>query len=123
MKQSQSPCPGCNGTGQMVYFGGVSRFQFSYTDCPECNGVGFLSQSHTNNCLQGQDLTDATHLSQAKADLFLQTLAQTLVDTLRQGEKIQLRGFGSFSCSTSDTTTKTIHFSPAKHLLQNLMAS
>jgi len=34
------PCQGCNGTGQVTWFGGVSRFQFSYDECPECNGTG-----------------------------------------------------------------------------------
>jgi DnaJ-class molecular chaperone len=121
MKQSQPPpCPGCNGTGQMTSFGGVSRFQFSYTDCPECNGVGFLNQS-PGDCLQPKDLANKTTLSTKKAEDFLKALAQTLSNTLLQGEKIQLRGFGSFCCSSSGSAPPgKIRFIPAKQLLQNL---
>jgi Bacterial DNA-binding protein len=121
MKQSQQPpCPGCNGTGQMTWFGGVSRFQFSYTDCPECNGVGFLNQT-PDDCLQAKDLVNKTSLSTEKADDFLKALAQILFDALLQGEKIQLRGFGSFSCSSSDSASpEKIRFIPAGQLLQCL---
>ena len=45
------PCPGCNGTGQTTYFGGVSRFLLSYEDCPECNGVGFLKPEPDDNLI------------------------------------------------------------------------
>lgn len=121
MKQSQPPpCPGCNGTGQMTWFGGVSRFQFSYTDCPECNGVGFLSQT-PSDCLRAEDLATQTTLSTEKADDFLKALAQILSESLLQGEKIQLRGFGSFSCSASGSAPlKKICFIPSKHLLHSL---
>lgn len=44
MKQrDKRDCPGCSGTGQVSWFGGVSRFHFTYADCPECNGTGFIS--------------------------------------------------------------------------------
>ncbi|AGF77189.1 bacterial nucleoid DNA-binding protein [Desulfocapsa sulfexigens DSM 10523] len=121
MKQTQPPpCPGCNGTGQMTWFGGVSRFQFSYTDCPECHGVGFLVNTN-DNCLQPQDLTDRTALSSIQADRFLKALAQVLSQTLIGGEKVQLRGFGSFSKYSSTVPgTQKIHFSSAKRLLQKL---
>jgi len=35
-----TPCPGCNGSGQTSYFGGESRFMFTWEDCPECCGTG-----------------------------------------------------------------------------------
>jgi hypothetical protein len=121
MKQSQrQPCPGCNGTGQMTWFGGVSRFQFSYTDCPECNGFGFLEQT-ANTSLQAEDIENISSLSTEKTHDFLEALAQILSKTLVQGESIKLRGFGSFSCSSSSSVSKTkISFSPAKQLLKTL---
>ena len=42
---TRQPCPGCSGTGQVSWFGGVSRFQFTYSDCPECDGTGILNDS------------------------------------------------------------------------------
>jgi len=35
-------CEFCNGTGQISYFKGVSRFLLSSEDCPECAGIGFI---------------------------------------------------------------------------------
>ncbi len=35
-------CPICNGTGQISFFKGVSRFLLSCEECPECGGLGFL---------------------------------------------------------------------------------
>jgi nucleoid DNA-binding protein len=104
----------------MTWFGGVSRFQFSYTDCPECNGVGFLSPP-PDNCLQAEDLENKTTLPTEKTDVFLKTLAQILTNTLQQGEKIQLRGFGSFSCSSSASAShKKIRFIPSIQLQKSL---
>ena len=122
MKNSNPrPCPGCNGTGQMTWFGGVSRFQFSYTDCPECNGVGFLDTERGGDYLQPSTLTINNSLTTSQADNFLKALAQILSETLSQNKKIQLRGFGSFSCSASASSQqKNIHFSPSKKLLQKL---
>ncbi len=34
------PCPGCNGSGQTSFFGGESRFMFTWEDCPDCCGTG-----------------------------------------------------------------------------------
>ncbi len=42
-EQPLDRCPGCSGSGQVSWFGGVSRFQFSQADCPECHGTGILS--------------------------------------------------------------------------------
>lgn len=33
-------CPSCNGTGQISYFQGESRFLLSYEECPDCYGTG-----------------------------------------------------------------------------------
>lgn len=38
----KSPCQTCNGTGQVSFFKGVSRFLLSEEECPECGGVGFV---------------------------------------------------------------------------------
>lgn len=35
-------CEFCNGTGQISFFKGVSRFLLSSEDCPECAGLGFI---------------------------------------------------------------------------------
>ena len=35
-------CEFCNGTGQIKFFKGVSRFLLSSEDCPECAGIGFI---------------------------------------------------------------------------------
>ena len=121
MKNSNPPpCPGCNGTGQMTWFGGVSRFQFSYTDCPECNGVGFLD-TEPDDTLQSSELTINSTLTSSQADDFLKALARILSETLSKDEKIQLRGFGSFYCSASASSQqKNICFSPSKKLQQKL---
>ena len=34
-------CEICNGSGQISYFKGVSRFLLSWEDCPECHGSGY----------------------------------------------------------------------------------
>jgi len=34
-------CLNCNGTGQISFFKGVSRFLLSCEECPECAGLGF----------------------------------------------------------------------------------
>jgi len=115
----KAPCPGCNGTGQMTWFGGVSRFQFSYTDCPECNGFGFLDQP-VDDSLRAEDLAQESGLSLEKADVFLKVLAQILSNSLQQGEKIQLRGFGSFSPLISKIPQQHIQFRPAKQLFNTI---
>jgi len=33
-------CPFCNGSGQTSFFGGESRFMFTWEDCPDCCGTG-----------------------------------------------------------------------------------
>lgn len=37
-----SPCPGCGGSGQSSFFGGESRFMFTWEDCPDCCGTGIV---------------------------------------------------------------------------------
>jgi excinuclease UvrABC ATPase subunit len=104
----------------MTWFGGVSRFQFSYTDCPECNGFGFLEQT-ADRSLQAVHLKNTSNLSTEQTHAFLKTLAHILSKTLVQGETIRLRGFGSFRCNSSKSESKTkISFSPAKQLLKTL---
>lgn len=42
-KEKSTPpplCPFCNGSGQTSYFGGESRFMFTWEDCPDCCGTG-----------------------------------------------------------------------------------
>lgn len=42
------PCEYCNGTGQISFFGGVSRFSISYEECLECAGLGYIPQDPTS---------------------------------------------------------------------------
>ena len=35
------PCDLCDGSGQISYFMGVSRFLLSWEECPRCGGMGF----------------------------------------------------------------------------------
>ncbi|MEA3467048.1 MAG: HU family DNA-binding protein [Thermodesulfobacteriota bacterium] len=109
------PCPGCNGTGQMTWFGGVSRFQFSYEDCPECNGVGFLIPAEKN--IISAEKIACSALSPTQAEQFLKALTQILSTTLSKDETIQLRGFGSFSRVSTKSSLTKIRFTPGKKLL------
>ncbi len=36
----KKPCPVCEGSGQISYFGGESRFVITWEDCPDCLGSG-----------------------------------------------------------------------------------
>lgn len=38
--RKNTPCIGCNGSGQTASFGGESRFMFTWEDCPDCCGTG-----------------------------------------------------------------------------------
>ena len=38
-------CEICDGSGQISFFKGVSRFLLSWEDCPECGGMGFVYDS------------------------------------------------------------------------------
>ena len=42
MADKKTTCILCNGSGQVSYFKGVSRFLLSEEDCPECGGTGFV---------------------------------------------------------------------------------
>ncbi len=114
-----TPCPGCNGTGQMTWFGGVSRFQFSYDDCPECNGTGFLDPP-PENTLQPEQIASGSGLSQPQLERFLQLLAQILSETLLHGEAVQLRGFGTFQMASSTQDKKQLTFTPGLQLRKAL---
>ena len=113
-----SPCPGCNGTGQMTWFGGVSRFQFSYEDCPECDGVGFLVPAEKSSVSAGEITCNS--LPPIQAEQFLKALAQILSSTMSKGESIQLRGFGSFSRVSTGASLAKIKFTADKKLLLEL---
>lgn len=41
MEKSKKICEFCNGSGQVSYFKGVSRFLLTEEECPECEGIGF----------------------------------------------------------------------------------
>ncbi len=113
-----SPCPGCNGTGQMTWFGGVSRFQFSYEDCPECNGVGFLIPAE--DPIVSAEKIAGSGLSPVQTEQFLKALAEVLSTAMSKGESIQLRGFGSFSRVSTGSSSAEIRFTPGKKLQQKL---
>lgn len=43
--QKSTSCPWCNGTGQISYFGGESRFMFTWEDCSDCCGTGLVFEA------------------------------------------------------------------------------
>ena len=45
-------CEICNGSGQVSYFKGVSRFLVSWEECPECAGLGYKISSGTSGELE-----------------------------------------------------------------------
>jgi DnaJ-class molecular chaperone len=108
-RKQPPPCPGCSGTGQIHFFGGVSRFQFSYEECPECCGTGILDLPDTNSMSLAE--------SSAVSEQFLAILSETLTKALTDGETVRLRGFGSFSCRTNTAGKRSIRFLPAGSLL------
>ncbi len=110
MNSKPPPCPGCSGTGQIHFFGGVSRFQFSYEECPECCGTGILDLPADN----GTGLADIAAVSEK----FLASLSEILTTALVNGETIRLRGFGSFSRQQNANGKYSIRFLPARNLLQ-----
>ncbi len=46
MKES---CKVCNGSGQLSYFKGESRFLLSWEECPECSGLGYILSEEEDN--------------------------------------------------------------------------
>jgi len=46
--KKNSPCIGCGGSGQTSYFGGASRFMFTWEDCPDCHGTGVNLQENAD---------------------------------------------------------------------------
>lgn len=42
-------CPGCGGSGQTSFFGGASRFMFTWEDCPDCCGTGVVLERTDND--------------------------------------------------------------------------
>ena len=40
--EENEQCPGCNGSGQISFFQGESRFLLTMEECPECCGTGIL---------------------------------------------------------------------------------
>lgn len=43
-----------------------------------------------------EEVADMTQLSKKHAEIVVNTVFESIVDSLRSGEKIELRGFGSF---------------------------
>ena len=43
-----------------------------------------------------EEVADMTQLSRKHAEIVVNTVFESIVDSLRSGEKIELRGFGSF---------------------------
>jgi len=46
--QGRKSCPTCNGSGQVTFFQGVSRFLLTWEECPECAGLGYLVSDDGN---------------------------------------------------------------------------
>lgn len=102
----------------MTWFGGVSRFQFSYDDCPECNGVGFLIPAE-NNCLIAS-IVECSGFSSIQAERFLNTLTQIISTGLTEGKSVKIRGFGSFTRVSTESSPTQIRFTPGKDLLREV---
>lgn len=47
--KKNSPCKGCGGSGQTSFFGGASRFMFTWEDCPDCHGTGVQLDNNPAN--------------------------------------------------------------------------
>lgn len=49
-------CPGCNGSGQISFFQGESRFLLTMAEFPECCGTGiFRKRSASERCIHNCD--------------------------------------------------------------------
>lgn len=64
----QSACPGCSGSGQVNWFGGVSRFHFTYSECPECNGTGLVDTQAIQQQSQGERVMWKVNVDTEKCD-------------------------------------------------------
>ena len=51
----KQPCEFCNGTGQMSYFQGESRFLLTHDECHDCNGTGLKQQEVESDSSPVQD--------------------------------------------------------------------
>ncbi len=53
----QKQCPTCNGSGQISYFLGESRFLLTYEECPDCMGTGIVQEENDSeqNSFDEQD--------------------------------------------------------------------
>lgn len=47
LPKKTTPCIGCGGSGQTSFFGGASRFMFTWEDCPDCHGTGITLDEPT----------------------------------------------------------------------------
>ncbi len=52
---TKQPCEFCNGTGQMSYFQGESRFLLTHDECQDCYGTGLKQQEVDSDLSQDQD--------------------------------------------------------------------
>ncbi|MEN8189774.1 MAG: HU family DNA-binding protein [Thermodesulfobacteriota bacterium] len=117
------PCAFCNGSGQISYFKGVSRFLLSEEECPECGGTGIapVAQAVMTHAVAvdaelQRAITTCSGLSPEQAELFLTTLADQLTAVLSRGEVIRLRGFGSFMPTGIKPSMVSIGFRPGRRL-------
>jgi integration host factor subunit beta len=78
-----------------------------------------------------EEVATITQLTKKHAEIIVNTVFESIVDSLRAGEKIELRGFGSFRIRRRDSRTgrnpktgagvvvpakKVPHFKPGKEL-------
>lgn len=40
------PCEACDGSGQITFFQGASRFLMSWEECPVCGGLGSIPEQN-----------------------------------------------------------------------------
>lgn len=51
----KQPCEFCNGTGQISYFQGESRFLLTHDECQDCNGTGLSEKDSVDDTSADQD--------------------------------------------------------------------
>ena len=65
MKKS---CKTCEGSGQISYFKGVSRFLLSWEECPECAGLGYIIDADGDDAAKGESNNHSSKADKKKQE-------------------------------------------------------
>jgi integration host factor subunit beta len=55
-----------------------------------------------------EDVAEAAELTKKDAERLVEIVFESIIETLNQGEKIELRGFGSFTCANEELVAAEI---------------